>query len=197
MLCAVFARHGESVCSAAEVMNGDRGVPCPLTEAGHRQALELGAKLEREPLDLCVTTGFERTFETASDALGSRTLEMIVIAELGDPGYGIYEGRSLAEYHAWAAQADSRTPPPGGGESRVELVARYARGLERVLAQPEERMLVVAHSLPIAYLASAAAGDSPRRSMPMIPYATPIPFTAGELAHALEVLERWIDAPGW
>ena len=64
-----------------------------------------------------------------------------------------------------------------------------------MLDRPEASILVVAHSLPISYALAGRAGDEPIPRMPFAAYATPYPFTAGELEAAVEVLERWLAAP--
>jgi hypothetical protein len=33
--------------------------------------------------------------------------------------------------------------------------------------------------------------------VPLVPYATPYPFTAAELREVVEVLDRWLAAPSW
>lgn len=149
-----------------------------------------------EPLDLCVTTPFLRTRRTADEALAGRDVPRLEMRELGDPAYGVYEGRPLDDYRAWAHTASS-SDRPEGGESRVELVTRYAAGCRILLARPETTVLVVCHSLPIAYLLSARDGTPPQRRKPMAAHATPHAFDEDELDRATGVLERWSRAPTW
>ena len=73
-----------------------------------------------------------------------------MLAELNDPRYGNYEGGPLDAYLAWAHANDSAAEPPGGGETRQMLVARYAAGFQRIVDRPERAIFVVAHSLPIS-----------------------------------------------
>ena len=56
----LLARHAESEFSAKQLVNGDPGVSCPLTETGRAQARALGAAIADERIDLCVVTEFER-----------------------------------------------------------------------------------------------------------------------------------------
>jgi broad specificity phosphatase PhoE len=143
-----------------------------------------------------VTTPFLRTRRTADEALAGRDVPRLEVPELGDPGYGIYEGRALDDYRAWAHTASS-SDRPEGGESRVELVTSYAAGCRLLLARPETTVLVVCHSLPIAYLLAARGGAPPERRRPMSEHATVHVFTADELERATEVLEAWTRAPTW
>jgi broad specificity phosphatase PhoE len=193
----VFARHGESDYSARSLMNGDPAVPVGLTARGREQARALGRELAGTELDLCVTSAFPRALLTADEAVGERGLELLELPELGDPRYGIFEGRPLDEYRAWAATAPSSEPAPGGGESRLELIARYTGALGVIAGRPERSLLVVAHSLPIALLLTTAGGAPPRPRAQLVPYATPYRFGHAELEHAITVVETWLDAPDW
>jgi broad specificity phosphatase PhoE len=179
-----------------DAANGDPTATVDLTPAGVEQARRLGEAVHDEPLDLCVTTPFLRTRRTADEALGDRDVPRLEVAELGDPGYGVYEGRPLDEYRAWAWAASSGDRPDGG-ESRMELVTRYAVGFRILLARPETTVLVVCHSLPIAYLLSARDGTPPERRKAMAAHATVHAFDEHELARATAVLEAWTRAPTW
>jgi broad specificity phosphatase PhoE len=187
----VLARHGESVFSARGLVNGDLAVSCPLTERGEEEARALGETLAGEPIDLCVTSEFERAQQTADLALAGRDVPRLVLAELDDPRYGVFEGAALDEYREWAWSHGSGEAP-SGGESRRELVGRYARGYRLLLRRPELRLLVVAHSLPIAY----ALGE-PRPRMQMVEHASAHRLSAEELRTAVERLEAWLEAPTW
>src|SRR5215208_6883399 len=159
MELAILARHGESAFSARAMVNGDVAVACPLTATGEEEARRLGEAIAGDPIDLCVTSEFERTRQTADLALAGRAVPRLVVPELDDPRYGDFEGGPLPDYRAWAHSVGSGEPPPGGGESRRDIVARYVRGFAAVLDHPEDTALVVVHSLPIAYM---LAGGVPR-----------------------------------
>ena len=66
-------------------------------------------------------------------------------------------------YRAWAAaQSPPDAPPPGGGESRAEAAARFARGLRVVLARDEERVLARRSRAAIRYARRRSSGARPR-----------------------------------
>ncbi len=197
MESVILARHGESEYSVRAALNGDRSVACGLTAAGEEQARALAAELAGTPLDLCVTSGFERTERTADLALGARDVPRVVDARLGDPDYGPFEGAQLDEYRAWAASASSSATPNGGGESRLAIVARYAAGLRALLARPERSVLVVAHSLPVAYVLGALDGSAPGARVPLVDYARAYRVGARELDDAVSILEGWCASPTW
>jgi broad specificity phosphatase PhoE len=193
----ILARHGESVFSARLLVNGDVAVPGPLTARGRDEAEALGRALADEPIDLCATSEFERTRETADLALAGREVPRLVLADLNDPRYGSYEGGALEDYRTWAASVGSDATAPGGGESRHAIVARYARGFRALRERAEQTVLAVLHSLPIAYMLAARQGDPPGRRVPLVAHAQPYPFAAGEVDRALEVLDAWLGAPTW
>lgn len=192
MELVILARHGESEFSARAAVNGDLAVTCPLTPAGEEQARRLGEELAGQAIDLCVTSEFERTRQTADLALAERDVPRLVVPELNDPRVGSFEGRPLDEYRAWNWAHGSSEEPPGGGESRSSVAARFARGFRTVLERPEQTILVVIHSLPIAYILG-----EPQQRMPMVEYVRPHRLPADELRAAVERLEAWCAAPSW
>jgi broad specificity phosphatase PhoE len=194
---AILARHGESELSCRGLTNGDPGVACPLTERGREESRHLGELLATEPIDLCVTSVFERTSETADLALGGRSVPRLVLPELNDIRFGEFEGRALADYRDWAHAHAPEAEAPGGGESRVETIRRYVDGYRIVLGRPERTILVVAHGLPIRYVLDAAAGTGPVPRIKHVPYAEPFPVSATRLTAAVEHLEAWLRAPAW
>jgi broad specificity phosphatase PhoE len=194
---ALLVRHGESVLGARGLATSKVDVRCPLSERGAAQARALAEEISGEDIDLCVTSELERTRETADIALAQRSVRRIVLAELNDPLYGSYEGGPLDAYLAWAHANDSAAQPPGGGEARQTIVARYAAGFRTILDRPERAILVVAHSLPIAYVLMTLAGRDPARRVPLVEYAKIHTVSAAELTRAITRLEAWCAAPTW
>jgi broad specificity phosphatase PhoE len=194
---AIFVRHGESEYSVDLRLNGDAAVDVGLTSRGKEEARRLADELSETDIDLCVTSAFRRTRETAEIALAGRDVPRLVLSELNDPRYGRFEGATLEEYRGWADSARSDARPSDDGESRLDIVARYARGLRLLLARSERVLLVVAHSLPIAYVLATRGGELPRPRVPLVAHAALHRFTARELEQAADTLEAWVAAPTW
>jgi alpha-ribazole phosphatase len=194
---ALLVRHGESVFSARGMATGRVDVRCPLSERGAAQARALAQDIADEHIDLCVTSELERTRQTADIALADRAVPRIVLPELNDPLYGRYESGPLDAYIAWALANDSAAEPPGGGERRQTLVARYAAGFRRLVERPERTILIVTHSLPVAYVLIALSGRDPAPRVPLVAYAKIHVLSARELAQAVARLEDWCAAPTW
>lgn len=197
MESAILVRHGESVFSARGLANGRVDVRCPLTDLGVAQARALADQLAGEKIELCVTSELERARQTADIALAGRAIPRLVLRELNDPLYGRYESGPLDAYLAWAVVNDSASEPPGGGEPRQAIVARYAAGLRAILERPERAIVVVTHSLPIAYVIMALSGRDPAPRVPLVDCAKTYALTAEDLERAAARLEAWWAAPTW
>ena len=192
---AILARHGESEFSARRLMNGDPAVEVGLTDAGREQAKRLGRLLAQTPIDLCVVSEFLRTRATADLALAGRHVPRVVMPELNDPRAGSYEGGALDDYREWAHAHGPLEVPPGGGESRADVARRLARAYASVAARDEGTILVVGHSLPIAYALNAARGRNPTAKVDLLDYGEPHSLSREELVRAAKVLERWARDP--
>ena len=166
-----------------------------LTEDGVDEARRLGVVLEDEELDLAVATELRRAQETLELALAGRELPRLVVPELNEIDFGGFDGGSLEAYRAWAAGHPPALRAPGGGESRADAAARYARGLRRLLARPEKRILVVAHALAIRYALDASQGLVPAPLMAPIDHAVPHRLSADGAAAAAALPEAWSRAP--
>lgn len=197
MQLVLVARHAESECSAQGIVNGEPNDRCPLTERGEEEARALGRSLIGRELDLYVTSEFRRARQTAEIALAGCELPWLELAELNDIRVGAFEGGPLDLYTSWAHTHEPEDPPPGGGESRAEAAARFARGFRIVLERPEPTILVVTHGLAVSFLREAVAGSAPRARHAPAPYARPFEYGAEELARALGLLETWLQDPHW
>jgi 2,3-bisphosphoglycerate-dependent phosphoglycerate mutase len=193
---ALLARHAESEFSVRGLTNGDPATEVSLTERGREQSEQLGQSLAATKIDLCVTSEFQRAQETADLALEGRGVPRLVLPDLNDIRFGEFEGCMLADYRAWARSHGPEDEVPGG-ESRAESIRRYVVAYRTILERLEPTILVVAHSLPIRYVLSAAAGGFPKPAMEQVPYAEAFPVSAAELARAVERLETWSLAPAW
>ena len=191
---AILARHAESESSARRLVNGDPAIHVPLTARGRRQARQLAKALAKDPIDLCVTSEFRRTVETADLALEGRGIPRVVMPELGDILPGAFEGRGLDEFRAWLRRKGVAAIPPGGGESRLDTVTRYCRAYRAILDRPERTVLVVTHGLPVMCAVIAASGEDLPVVLDRLPYATPYRLSARDLGRAVEHLQRWVRA---
>ena len=193
----ILARHGESELSVAGRTNGDPATACGLTETGRQEARRLGQMLAPAPIDLCIVSEFQRAQETADLALEGRDVPRLVCRDFNDIRFGDFEGHALTEYRAWAHAHAPEVHAPGGGDSRAETVRRYIRGYRMILERSEQRILLVAHGLPVRYILDADNGRDPGAAVAQVPYAEPFQLDATELTAAVERLEAWTASPAW
>ena len=193
---AIIVRHGESEFSARRLASGDPSLPGGgLTQAGREQAHALGLRLAGDPIDLCATTEFRRTMETAEIALAGRDVPRLVLPELNEIRVGEYEGKTFDEYGTWVRTHGPEEACPGGGESRVAVAERYARAFRILLERSEATILVVAHSLPIRYALLAADDRDPTAVVDLVEYAVPHRFTRADVERVAARLEAWCASP--
>ena len=193
----ILCRHAESEYSVRGLLNGDPRVAVSLTEEGREQARRLGETLASVDIDLCVTSEFTRTIETADIAFAVRDVPRLVVPELNDHPAGEYEGGLLSEYLEWAHGTQPTDFVPGTTESRAGVLERFTRGFALLLARPERTVVAILHSLPILYLLEAAAGNDPVARLGLLPYADPRKLHREQLEQALGRLERWLERPTW
>jgi broad specificity phosphatase PhoE len=193
----ILTRHGESELSVVGIVNGDPAVAGALTATGREQARRLGERLADTELDLCVTSEFERTRETADLTLAGRAVPRLVLPELNDVCFGSFEGGTLTDYRKWAAANEPTAKAPGGGESRSGTVLRYVEAYRTILGRPERTIVVITHGLPIRYVLNALEQTDPAPLVEQVAYAEPYRFSADELEAAVGLLEAWAERPSW
>ena len=182
-----LARHAESVLNLEGRVNGDPGVPAPLSDHGREEARLLGAQLAHVDVDLCVHTRFGRTRETAELALDGRRVRFEVEPLLDDIKIGELEGQPLARYREVKRELGRKHPFPGG-ESLDDAALRYAEAFARLGRAEARRVLVVCHEIPVRYALNAASGSDRLDGPPFhdIPNAAPFAFDASALVGAAE-----------
>jgi broad specificity phosphatase PhoE len=192
----ILVRHAESVFNVRGVLNGDPSVPGGLTRRGREQARRLGRLLVDEPIDLCVTTGFQRTRETADLAFAGREVPRLVVSELDDPPNGIFELRPARELTEWRARHGPDAPIPGTGRSEREHVLAMLPGVELLLARPERTMVAILHGWFVVWISGAvtraagAADSSSARRWPRPEHAIPHEIGRAQLELAVSELRR-------
>jgi broad specificity phosphatase PhoE len=190
----LLARHGRSLFNVDGVINGDPLRDRGLSEQGVEEAERLGGQIAHVALDVVVVSDFPRAIQTANIALAGRDVPHVVDPELGDIRLGELEGRTLEDYRAYK-RGRTRDDPFPGGESLNDAARRYAGAYERVLARPEQAILVVCHEIPVRYAINAAAGstdlDGPIHD---VANATPYVFDEDGLRRAVAQLRAVVGA---
>jgi broad specificity phosphatase PhoE len=188
----LLCRHAESVFNVQGVLNGDPSVPGGLTARGEEQARRLGERIRDLPIDLCVTTAFERTIRTADIALAGRDVARVEMPALDDPPNGVFEFRPGEELRAWRADHGPDVVIPGTGTTEREAVQRMRAGFFELVARPEGTILAVLHGWFVGWVLTSAGVDSPTIAEPAVPYELSVGMVADALrATAEDVFARY------
>ncbi|MGE4063906.1 MAG: histidine phosphatase family protein [Rhodospirillaceae bacterium] len=133
-----FLRHGETDWNRRRVMQGHTDIA--LNAAGLRQAQDLAPAVANLPIKTVCTSPLARARRTA-EIVNVNNAAMVVIDELKECGFGIYEGQDASGpwRDGWMAGG-----PIEGGERRADYITRVYRALARALAHPGP-VLVAAH----------------------------------------------------
>jgi 2,3-bisphosphoglycerate-dependent phosphoglycerate mutase len=184
----VLLRHAETVYNVEGRVNGDPSVPVELTEHGREQAMALAPVLGAIHWASAWHTRFPRTRVTLELVLPGGVPPPRVIAELDDIDVGELEGHTIEEWRAWRRGRGIDEIPPGG-ESRVDVLQRYARGFDRLARDADLPAIVVCHDQAIRYLENVLIDEDPLfGSVQAIPNAVPYAYRRADLVLAAERL---------
>ena len=143
MIELVYETHSTSTHNEAGIATG--WLDGELSEAGRRQAEELGARRRHDGLAVVYTSDLERAIETADIAFSGSDVPRRQDPRLRECNYGELNGRPVAEIHALRASRVDEPYP--GGESYRQVVERTREFLRDLLAVHDAaRVLVIAHA---------------------------------------------------
>jgi probable phosphoglycerate mutase len=146
-----FVRHGQTAVNRAGQLQGR--ADAPLTDAGARQAAELGAWFATQPVPARIVSSPLLRARATADAIAAAVgIDVETDDRLVELDYGEWDERPLAEIppSSWAEwRADPHFAPPGG-ESLLDVTARVVTFCTDTLtASPEEVVVAVSHVSPI------------------------------------------------
>jgi len=155
-----FVRHGETVLNAQNIRQGPEG---PLTEKGRAEALATAMRFpkKRGRPQVIIASPYERTKETAeiigkelgmrieySDLLVERKNPTEIIGhEGGERGVRQIVDRIDKSYHPDDLRYSDE-------ENFIDLKQRVKKLLAYIVRRPEERMIMVTHSIFLKMVAS-------------------------------------------
>lgn len=160
-------RHGATVLTAEDRFAGSTDVM--LSEEGREQARRLADRLASTPLAAVYASPLERALETARIVAAPHSLAVTAIPAFREIDHGRWEQHTRAEveldyaeeYARW--EDDPYTFAPAGGETGLGVTARALPALLDVVAEHEERrILIVSHKATIRLLLSSLLGFDPR-----------------------------------
>ena len=160
-----LVRHGQTSWNAQEKAQGHTDI-C-LDEEGLEQAQMLGSAFQGVTLDLVLSSDLQRARETARPIASATNCRLETEPLLRERGFGVWEGKSFAEFRKHLPQTDSLdemfnfvTP---GGESFADVWERLQPVVQRLL-ETNQDLAVVTHggtcALLLAQLLRADFGTS-------------------------------------
>lgn len=146
-------RHGETSLNRERKFYGELDVS--LNEKGIEQGQCLKEQLKKITFSKIYTSHLKRTIEMAELVTQKSLADFIVVQELGEKGFGLWEGLTAdeieaafpEEWAAWLEQPFMVTPPAAESfEFFKERVEKAFRGIYRSLREePETNILIVSH----------------------------------------------------
>jgi broad specificity phosphatase PhoE len=143
-----LVRHGQTDWNVQKRAQGhtDR----PLDETGLQQAKQVGKAFLELPVERVLTSDLQRAHQTAHEIARRKKIELEVMPDLRERGFGQWEGQNFAEIAIrFGFEADFKgvtrnevTPP--GGESFVEVWDRLVSVVKDVRNR-NENTAIVAH----------------------------------------------------
>lgn len=141
MLELVYETHSTTTHNEEGLATG--WLPGELSEAGKRQAVELGER--RRDVDAVFASDLGRALETVAIAFAALPAPVFYDWRLRECDYGVLNGAPAGELEV---EKHVDVPYPGG-ESYREVVARVSSFLDDVRARWDgKRVLVVSHAAP-------------------------------------------------
>jgi probable phosphoglycerate mutase len=183
----VLIRHAETEYNVERRVNGDPTRPVHLSELGRAQARQLAPVVSAIAWGSAWHTRFPRTRETLDLLLANGPRRQLIPA-LDDIDVGDLEGQTIEAWRAWRRGRGLEESPPGG-ESRIAVLQRYARGFERLHREAALPAIVVCHDQAIRYLENVLADEDPLFGpLQAIPNATPFAYFRADMALGAERL---------
>lgn len=161
----ILARHGQTDSNIAKVLDSVPPGP-PLNPLGQAQAAALGRRLADEPVAVVHASMAVRAQQTAAPVAAAHELAVDAVDGVHEVFCGDLEGRADDEarerfddvYAAWwKGDLDAHLP---GGESALDLRARFLPVIERITAEAGGTVVLVSHGAAIRVAAGALLGDA-------------------------------------
>jgi probable phosphoglycerate mutase len=142
----IVVRHGETAWNAQSRIQGH--LDSPLNEEGLAQALLVGERLAREPIDALYCSDLGRVRQTVQPLVDRTGLQPVITERLRERRLGVFQGLTSREcqsrYPADYAKFHGRDPDHAvpGGESIREVHARVGALFSELAAQHAGQLVV-------------------------------------------------------
>jgi broad specificity phosphatase PhoE len=161
----ILARHGRTAANVTKALDS-RPPGMPLDAVGLAQADALGRRLANEPVTAVYASRATRAQQTAAPVAAAHGLDVVVVDGLQEVFIGDLEGRDDPEsrerfeetYRAWnRGELDAHLP---GGESALDLRARFLPAIDAIRATTSGTVVLVSHGAAIRVAVGALLGEA-------------------------------------
>ena len=161
----ILARHGRTAGNVVKALDS-KPPGLPLDDVGLGQADDLARRLAREPVSAVHASRAVRAQQTAAPVAAAHGLPVDVIDGVQEVFCGDLEGRTdhpsraafERVYQAWLrGELEAHLP---GGESALDLRARFLPAVDAVTADAPDTVVVVSHGAAIRLAVGAMLGES-------------------------------------
>ncbi len=200
-------RHGQAMSNHGGYLSSwpEKNGDVHLTDEGRAQVQATASALKAEGVDLIVSSDLNRAKQTAELLKEATGAELVFEPRLREMDFGVWNGRSEAEYNAqFASTAEKMSKPAEGGESFEDVRARMtAVVFELDRAHQGKKIAIVSHGDPIWILETALTGAWSAEALDEAGKAYPATGSFHELSvpnwpfdhkGALDVHKPFIDA---
>lgn len=141
----IIVRHGETTANDKGIIQGQ--LHGKLNEKGILQAEKIGESLKKERIEIILTSGLARAYDTAK--LISRYVKAPIIVEdnLKERNFGIFQGKSREEFFIFERSLQNHWKnKPEEGESFEDLYNREREVIDKIFKDYySKNILIVAH----------------------------------------------------
>jgi probable phosphoglycerate mutase len=193
-----LVRHGQTDANVRRELDS-RPPGRPLNALGREQADALARRLADAPVTAVYASQALRAQQTAQPVAAAHGLAVDVLDGVHEVFVGDLEGRSdpaaLREFDVvyggwWRGELDRRLP---GGESAIELRARYLPAVEQIADGARGTIVLVSHGAAIRLAAGALLGESAETQY--VPNTGLVVLAADPASPTGWALESWDPAP--
>lgn len=190
-------RHGQTDWNVEGRLQGWKDIP--LNEEGRAQAGRLAERMESRPVSQIFTSPQKRAYETAKAVADRQNLPLVIIPELMEISYGVWEGKTGQEvfstqealYEEW----ENGGKGPEGSETLAQVYGRCKKAWEQVKSQLKGDCALVSHGSLLSCFLTVLLGDDPVLEYLVIPNASITTLSYDTESGKVELLE-WNEVQG-
>ncbi len=183
-------RHGESVSNTLGINHSTIDKKYPLTFNGRESAQKGAEEAAAIRPDLIFTSPLQRAIETAeivARRIRLPQVQIIIDNRLRVPHFGIFEGKTVAEYNAHFSSLEQKIfETPQGGESMLDCRKYATEFLYDIdMRYSNKKILIISHSGTLWMLSAGARGAGVRETVALRGEASKKFLAKGEVRELL------------